>query len=359
MKKTPGLNFRTPVVATDLRYGRETSRLVGGNGEVNASSKMDLARQIAKLMEMATTNEVVTEDEYTRRSEIARTHTDLVMAAFQSDAAHKEVGAAIADDLYAAANREGFMRRMLGRLDLSQGNIPRVKMRMKNTVATAAGAPVQVRSQIARDNTYYPPEFYIQSRVFVEEREIQQSISDVLQEKFVEAQEGLMVVEDRTWYAMATATVGIDNDFTTIVGTMNPTALGALKTKVTQWNIPADKWLIATDIWTDIVGDTQFAGIIDPVSKHELLLTGQLGTILGMTVLTDAFRHPQHKVLNRGEMFIVGDEINHGIYTDRGGVTSVPTDVSHEMVPGRGWALAELMSMVIANSRSVAKGRRV
>lgn len=358
MIKTPGLNFRTPVVATDLRYGRET-RLIGAGGEVNANDKMDLARQIAKLMEMAAAQEVVTEDEYTRRAEVAKTHTDLILAAFQSPEAHKEVGAAIADDLYVSANREGFMRRMLGRLDLSQGNIPRVKMRMKNTVATAAGGPVQVRSQIARDNTYYPPEFYIQSRIFVEEREIQQSISDVLQEKFVEAQEGIMVVEDRTWYAMATATVGIDNEFTTIVGTMNPTALGALKTKVTQWNIPADKWLIATDIWTDIVGDTQFAGIIDPVSKHELLLTGQLGTILGMTVLTDAFRHPQHKVLNRGEMFIVGDEINHGIYTDRGGVTSVPTDVSHEMVPGRGWALAELMSMVIANSRSVAKARRV
>lgn len=356
--KSVGLSFRQPVLATELRNGRG-SRIVGNNGEVSANDKFDLAKQIAKLIEIASKNEVVTDDEATRRSELAKSHQELVLAAFESREAQREVGAAIADDLYISANREGFMRRMLSRLDLSMGNIPRVKMRMKNAVATAAGAPAQVRSQIARDNTYYPPEFYIQQRIFVEEREIQQSIADVLQEKFVEGQEGIMVTEDRTWYLMATATVGIDNPFTTIVGQLNPTGLSSVKTLVTQWNIPADKLLIATDIWTDIVGDTQFSGIIDPVSKHELLLTGQLGTILGMTVLTDAFRHPQHKVLNRGEFFVVGDEINHGIYTDRGGVTSTPTDISTELVPGRGWAFAELMSMVIANSRSVAKARRV
>lgn len=355
--KRNALNFRQPVLATEARYGRE-SRLVGHNGELNANSKSDLAMQIAKLIEMASSNDVVTDDEYTRREETAKLRKDMILAAFESKDAHAEVGAAIADDLYISANREGFMRRMLSRLDLSTGNIPRVKMRMKNAVATTAGAPSQVRSQIVRDNTYYPAEFYIQARLFVEEREIQQSISDVLQEKFVEGQESIMVSEDRTWYLMATATVGIDNPFSNIVGNLDPMALANVKNLVTQWNIPADKLLIASDLWADIVGDMNFAQIIDPVSKHELLLTGQLGQILGMTVLTDAFRHPQHKVLNRGEFFVVGDELNHGIYTDRGGVTSVPIDVSTEFVPGRGWAFAELMSMTIANSRSVAKARR-
>lgn len=359
MNKKFGLSFRETVPATEVRYGKEMSRLVGRNGELNASSTQDLAKNIAKLIELSATQNIVTEDEYKKRSEIARARQDMITAAFTSSEAHKEVGAALADDLYIAANREGFMRRMLSRLDLSAGNIPRVKMRMKNAVATSAGAPAQVRSQIVRDNTYYPAEFYIQQRIFIEEREIQQSISDVLQEKFVEGQEGIMVAEDRTWYAMATATVDIDNPFTTIVGQLNPTALSQVKTLVTQWNIPADKLLLATDLWTDIVGDTSFSGIIDPVSKHELLLTGQLGQILGMTIFTDAFRHPQHKVLNKGEFFVVGDEVNHGIYTDRGGVTSTPTDIGTEMIPGRGWAFAELMSMTIANSRSVAKARRV
>ena len=251
------------------------------------------------------------------------------------------------------------MRRFLARQELSQGQRPYVKMRLKNVVATVAGAPTKTFSQIILDNMYFPPEFYINSRPFIEEREIQQSIADVLEEKFVEAQEGIMVAEDRIYYRMATNTAGISNDFTTIIGTMNPSALVALKTLVTRWNIPASSFLIATDIWGDIVGDAQFAAIIDPVSKHELLLTGQLGTILGMTVYTDAFRHPQHKVLNQGEMFVIGDAVNHGIYTDRGGVSSTPIDGSIEQVPGKGWWMSELISMVIANSRSVAKARRI
>ena len=45
---------------------------------------------------------------------------------------------------------------------------------------------------------------------------------------------------------------------------------------------------------TEATEDNQLCSNIDPVSKHELLLTGQLGTILGTTVL-------------KGEMFVVGD----------------------------------------------------
>jgi hypothetical protein len=94
------------------------------------------------------------------------------------------------------------------------------------------------------------------------------------------------------------------------------------------------------------------------VSQYELLLTGQMGVIYGMSIYSDAYRHPEHKVLDRGESWIVGDPINHGVYTDRGGVTSQPIDITTEKVPGRGWVFSELMSMVIANSRSVARAIR-
>lgn len=356
--KKKGVSYRQPVVATELRRaGGE--RLVGSNGELNASSKKELLNVIAQLLEVSSNQHVITESQANARESNAKQHASLVTAAFQSAEAHAELGATIADDLYLAANREGFMRRFLAYQELSQGNIPRVKMRMKNVVAVTAGSPSQIFAQLTRDNTLYPTEFNIMARPFIEEREIQQSIGDVLEEKFVEAQEAIMVAEDRVWYKMATATVNQANPFTTVPGTLSPAGLMQVKSLVTRWNIPAAYWLVASDIWNDIVGDNQFSQLIDPVSKHELLLTGQLGTILGMSVYTDAYRHPQHKVLNQGEFFIIGDAINHGIYTDRGGVNSVPIDGSTERTAGRGWMLTELVSMVIANSRSVAKARRV
>lgn len=131
-----------------------------------------------------------------------------------------------------------------------------------------------------------------------------------------------------------------------------------MKTLVSRWNIPAAHLLMATDLWVDIIGNSNFANVIDPVSKHELLLTGTLGTMFGMTISTDAFRHPQHKVLNQGEFFVVGAAENHGMYTDRGGVNAQPIDGATENIPGRGWFLSELVSMAISNSRSVAAAQR-
>lgn len=356
-KKFSGIRFSQPVVAaTDLRrQGGE--RFVGAGGELNASSRTDLFKQMAAFLESASATGAVTEEKAVAM-EKASARRDAITAAFNSKDAHAELGEVLSDELYQAANREGFMRRFLAKQDLKQGQMPHVKMRMKNTVATVATSPVQVQAQLVRDNTYTPPEFYVVSRPFVEDREIQQSLGDVLEEKYLEAQEGIMVAEDRLWRNLAMQTVGISNPLTNVVGTMTAGGLMALRNQVTRWNIPVTAWLVANDLFNDIVGDTSFQQVIDPVSKYELLLTGQLGVIYGMTILSDAYRHPEHKVLNQGEMFVVGDPINHGQYTDRGGVTSQPIDITTEKVPGRGWVFQELLSMVIANSRSVARAVR-
>lgn len=360
MKRNPfkATTFKQPVVASELRFGSNSERAVGANGELNASNKADLLKQIARLAEVASSQGVVTQEQASVQ-EKAAAHRQMVTAAFSSSQAHAELGEVLADELYQAANREGFMRRFLARQELAQGQIARVKLRMKNVVAVIAGSPSKVQTQLVRDNQYFPPEFYISANPFVEKREIDQSSGDVLEEKYIEALEAIMVGEDRTFYNLAQATINIANPATTIVGAMNPTNLATLRNQVTRWNIPASNWLIANDIWNDVIGDSGFQQLIDPVSKHELLLTGQLGTILGMTIYSDGYRHPQHRVLSQGDMMVIGDPVNTGSYTDRGGVESEPVTAGQAGVPGRGWFMSESLSAVIANARAVAVGRRV
>lgn len=351
------IKFTKPaVVAAALRRdGGE--RFVGNDGHVNASSNKDLTNQVMSYLAEVSRTGATTEERATAQ-ERSQARMQAVTAAFSDKGAHAELGEVLADELYQSANREGFMRRFMAKQELKQGQSPSVKMRMKNVVAQVVTSPVQVQAQLIRDNTYTPPEFYLTSRPFVEEREIQQSVGDVLEEKYLEAQEGGMVAEDRLWRNLALQTVGVNNSLTNIVGTMSAGGLMTFRNQVTRWNIPATAWLIANDLWSDIVGDVSFQNNIDQVSKNELLLTGQLGTIYGMTILSDAYRHPEHRVLEQGEMFIVGDKINHGQYTDRGGFTSQPIDITTEKIPGRGWVFNELMSMVLANSRSVARAIR-
>lgn len=359
-KKNPftKTKFGRPAVASELRLGGSSERAVGANGELNASSVQDLLRQQIKFLEFAADQGIVTASQAEARETGAAARREALLAAFSSKEAHAELGEVLAADLYLAANREGFARRFLARQELSQGQIAQVRVRNKNVVGVVASSPSKTQTQIMRDNVHYPTEFYITARPFVEKREIDQSTADVLEEKYIEALEGIMVAEDRVLYKMVKATVGSENNQLNIIGTLNPLSLSVLRNTVTKWNIPATSLLVANDLWNDITSDSGFQQIIDPVSKHELLLTGQLATLLGMVVYSDAYRHPQHKVLNAGDMIVFGSPENLGQYTDRGGVTSEPIDSAIEGIPGRGWMLQESLSMVVANARAVAYGTR-
>jgi len=360
MKKTvKGLTFSTPVVATSLNRGRGSERFVGANGEINAANKADLLKQTAAFLQAVASTGAVSEEAALSQVEASAVRKQMLTAAFADKQAHKELGEVVADELYQAANREGFARRFLAKQTLGQGQTPRVHMRMKNVTASIATAATKQHTQILRDNLYTPPEFYVQTRPFVEQKDIVVATGDVLEEKFVEATEGIGVTEDRVWRQLALQTVGVENDPVTFFGNMTAQGLMNLRTQVSRWNLPVAYWLVANDIWNDIVGDASFQAVIDPVSKHELLLTGQLGVIYGMTVISDAYRHPQHRVLEQGEMFCIADAVNHGMMSDRGGIESSPIDVSVEGVPGRGWHMHELISMVIANARSVVRGKRI
>ena len=363
MKNNPySMTVRDTQVATTMRLPISDSKesFIGHNGEVNASSKAELMSVIASLIDHSSAQGgVYTEDAAVSKVELAKKHHDMVTASFSSNEQLAAVGETLADELYVTSNRDGFMRRFLARQEVAKGSIPTVRMKMKNTVAVIASGPSQIETQLIRDNDYYPAEFYISARPYIEQRDINRSSGDILEEKYIEALEGIMVSEDRTWKKMAEATVGISNGMSNFVGQMTPTALGQFRNLVTRWGIPASTWLIANDLWTDLLADVGFQAIIDPVSKHELLLSGQLGDILGMTIVSDSFRHEEHKVLSKGEQYIIGSPINHGTYSDRGGIDSLPIDHSIERIPGRGWSLTESVSMIIANPRSVAKGQRV
>jgi hypothetical protein len=352
------MKYKQAIVASELRFDGSRELAVGNNGELNASSKKDLLQQQLKLM-AAASNGVMTESDAIKRQELAKKRKLAVEAAFNDDAAHKELGEVLAQNLYQAMNRKGFARKYMARQDLQQGNIPRVWLRKKDVTAVWASSPTRLASQIVRDKLFTPPEFQIETRPFIQQNDINQSSGDVLEEKYMEALEGIMVAEDRFWYKLANATVGIDNSLTLISGQLTPALLMEVRANVIRFGLQASGILIANDLYTDIVGEANFIQAIEPVARHELIMTGELAVLYGMTITSDAYRHPEHKVLSQGEFFVISDPVTHGQYTDRGGVDTQPIDGVTEGMAGKGWWMYESVSMVIGNSRSVAKGIRV
>jgi hypothetical protein len=292
-------------------------------------------------------------------AQTAETSRDLVKAAFNDPEAHRVLGERMADALYITANRQGFMRKYLTQIKVEQGAIPRFPLRTKNVTAVYSTSPTKIQAQVTRDKWFTPPELQLVTRPFIPMNELNQSAGDVLQEKYVEATEAIMVAEDRLWYNQVNQIVGIDNPLSVISGQLTPYTFAQVMTNVTRWGLKAPHVLFATDLYQDIIGNADFFQAIDPVARHELLLTGEIGVLYGCTITSDAYRHPEHKVLNQGEFFVISDALNHGAYSDRGGLQSQPIDISIEKFPGRGWVMYESFALSVANSRSVAKGRRI
>lgn len=345
------------VAATDLKRPGSNEKLVGANGQLNASNNKDLLTAIAALVQASQTQHIVTEAQANAMTSADR--QALVVAAFQSKEELASLGDVVAEQIQLTANRDGFARRFLGYQDLAQGQIPRVTMSRKDVVASVATGPTEVATQFVRNNELFPAEFYISARPYIEERDLNRATGDILEEKYTEALEGIMVQEDRIWKRLADEIVGgAGNPHLNVAGEFNPKAFARATGYLQDYGITPAFALLASDLWQDIISNSEWAEIIDPVSQHELLLTGKLGTVHGMEILSDQFRHQTHKVLNRGEFYIVSAPHQHGQYTDRGGVKSQPIDGTHESVPGRGWFMSESLSMVIANPYSVARGRR-
>lgn len=350
---------KQPVVASDFRFKDSAERAIGANGELNASGKRDLLNQQLRFLAASSNGEVITASAAQQREADMKANGELIRAAFNDPTTHRVLGECMAESLYMTANRQGFMRKYLTRIDVQQGSIPRFPVRGKNVTAVWATGPTKVGTQITRDKWYTPAELSVVTRPFVTQNELNRSAGDVLQEKYVEATEAIMVTEDRLLYNQWNRVVGLDNNLSIISGQLTPYTLAQVRTNVTQWGLKAPHVLIASDLYTDVIGNSEFYQAIDPVARHELLLTGELGVMYGMTVTSDAYRHPEHKVLSKGEFFVISDALNHGAYSDRGGLMSTTTDISVEGLPGKGWVLHEQLSVSVANSRSIAKGIRL
>lgn len=343
----------------DFRFGNRQERAIGQNGEINASNVEDLLQNINQMMTASHQGQIIKKKSTTpdeRKERLA-----VFTAAFNDKSGEQwsVLGASIAEAIKQQGDREGFLRRLVMGQPLEQGQMPRVPMPAHDAVAVVATSAAAVEYQLIRNKVFTPPEFAITSNLRVENIELQQVSGDILENIYNQGVESIMVCEDRLWKQAANATINMENPLQYISGQLTPDILAAIQNNVAQWNLPTTTALIANDFWKDLIGNASFHSLFDPVTRYDLVLNGAIGTIFGMEVITDAFRQPNQKVLNRGEIYVIASPENHGSYTDRGGIVPTPVDGATTGTSTKGWFMEEFFSLVLANPRSVAVGRRI
>lgn len=356
----PEITFRSQSKphATELNLPTG-EKMVGRDGHLQGYDKKDLIHTQASLVEKLGKNEVMTASEKSARAVQSRKE---VRAAYEDQGSRKfsELGAALALEVSELANRDGFMRRFMQRVDLEQGQRPMIRVNFKSQIAIVASSAAQIQPTMVRGKYVYPPEFYIEDYLMIEQRDIVQSTTDIMEEKLLEAQEAIMVAEDRVFKSLVDKMVGQQNQLINIVGSFTPQALQALRAQIANWGLPVQNLLFASDVWSDFLVSTGFISFFDPVSQYEIVQTGMLGRILGMNLISDAVRAPLLKVLKPGEIYGFTSPEFIGAYTDRGPVVAREIDgMANGMgTPSRGWYMNELMSMAVVNSRGIVKAVR-
>ena len=351
----------SPKPVAEGRIFGSNEKIVNNNGDINASNNAELAKAIVEIASQIKQGELTaTPQEERSPAEVAAEHRKILREAYHSkDNSWAELGAAITMDINNRVEREGFMRTILAESPIEDGGIPRIRVRARNVTAIATKGLGQVYPQYVRETFIPADEFYITAQPRVEEKDLVQSNSDLLDDKYFEGLEAILVKEDQTLVKMLRAADNISNNLTNFSGAFTPAIFAAVKRNVEQWRIPVNTAVIAMDLLTDVSTGSTFGTWWDPISKWEIIQTGRIGNILGTTLLTDGFRDPQLQVLNDGEFFVLGSPEFLGGYTSRYPVQSRAVDEFEKFVPARGWSMYEMISMVVANSRAVARGQKI
>jgi hypothetical protein len=350
----------------ELRFGKGRElALSSSTGEFNASDRKDLLKSISSLMQAVQSEQVVPAHKAMASSEerrqVKEERRELLAAAYNDTTGNlwSALGASLAEQIHEQAAREGFMRRVMMGNTLKQGEVARIPMPAHDTIAVVATSSSSVGYQVIRNKMFQPAEFEILANIRVEALDIEQVSSDILDDAYNQGLEALMVAEDRLWKKAADEASGIVNPLEYIAGPLTPQILGQLRQSVTDWNLPVTTAIISNDFWSDIVGSNDFATFLDPVTKYDLATNGVQGSLVGMQLITDGFRQPNLKVLGRGELYVVSAPENHGTFTDRGGVRSVPVDGSSMGNTSKGFLLSEFISLTLANAKSLSRAKRI
>lgn len=352
-------------VVGSMRRTGSRDTLTNAKGEFNASSYEDLVRafmEVASKMSSGELAPALREASHGHAELSAAERNELFVEAFYDrgdETKWAEIATSIGLDTYDAVARTGFMRRILARGEVAQGAWPRFRIRHRNVEAFAAVTDTTVQMQQPRDGYVTPNEFPIVANPFISDLEMSQGSPNLLEEKFADATEHFMVVEDRLVKKQLDLAAPLQNNLQLWSGSFGPTQVSYMQKEVTGWGLPVATMIISIDLLSDLQIADLWGKQFGPVTQLELLMTGKLGVIFGMEVWTDGVRNPRLRVLDNGECYVISTPEMLGGYTDRGPIQASPRGPEHANKPGRGFMMSEQLSIAVTNARAVCRGRKL
>jgi hypothetical protein len=338
-------------------YSQSNEAVANSNGEINAYNKRDAFQQIANIVSAAQKGQI--QKQASARETLDQLASDIRTASLTRSAANfGTIGEEVTNEIRTTISRTGFLRRFAQERELKVQEECKVYIRKQDTLAFSMSTDGQTPVSHIKQRELYLRENYIESHILIEEKELARLGADLLEEKLEDGMEMVMVQEDRQWKTLADQAAATLN-VPTFFSSLTPAVYQSLKNQVENRGLPVSNCWMANNLMNDLVADPTFASWFDPVTKHEIVLTGELGSLLGVTMHTDAFINSQLRVLQAGEIYFFSHPKTLGQFLVRQGLVSEPINKNVLGIPARGWLIREIVAPVIVNANGVNKGTRL
>lgn len=350
------------VVAGSKQFHRPDSAepIVASNGEINASSTKDLAKGISELIALASAGKIAKHEATPKLSQAEKREAlaTAVNAGTNSEA-FSVLGETMASEVKETLGREGFARKFMQFRQLNNGDVFKVRLRKRDTLSWVTTSNPNTVASIARQLFVTPEMFSITADALIEQMEIAQDTGDLLDDRYNDCLEQMLCGEDRVFLKLAeSAASSLNTPF--YFSDFTPTTCATMKTEIqSNGGIPVTSMLVSFDIWNDIVAQPEFTAWYSEIAKHELVLQGNLGTLMGMNIVTDGYRIPTLRVLPQNTVYMFGSPETLGVVGQWGDMSVKPIDKANDGRACVGWFLNAIEGMTIGNARAVVKGTRL
>lgn len=352
----------TRVAAAAARLGHNISAnqlpagaLLDKNGQLNASSQKDLMRLLGTLALAASTGEVVHEDTLP-----AADHRAAIASAIADKSGQEwmTLGEIIGTQVVETMGRAGFTRRILQFNPVAKGDIARIRVRVRDVIAVTSTTDPNTPAAQVRQNVVYPQWFDIIANILIEDAEINQDSGDLLDDRYNDGLEQMMVVEDRAFIAAANKAASIYNPLF-VFPTLTPSTWQAMKIQLESYaNTPVANCVMSYDLWNDVTTDPEFVSWFSEIEKHEISFEGNLGKIAGIEVITDGFRHDKLQVLKPGQIYFFAAPNVTGVVSQLGELNVRSIDQYAQGIPKRGWYFFQQESIALPNAHAIVRGQK-
>lgn len=332
-------------------------------GEYNAGSTQDLIDNMEAMLAQLKTGKIEAEAPATPHLDDWNQEGHLVREAFASKTPQEPggpwqvLGEVFSDDIYETMGRTAFADKVLAHQDVGEQGIARIRIHRKDVVAWTMVADGHVAESFIKQPWLYPKGFDLEANVVMQEAEIHEAGSQILEEKYQDALEATMVREDRILKFLFDQAATAPNDVL-VFSSFTPTVFTNLRRQIWEYGIAVPHLIMSIDIMDDLFADNDWQGWYSPIEKHELALEGRLGKLGDIEIITDGLRYDTLRVLDQGEVYFLGAAQALGTKSLMIPMTSSVVDQRVVGRAVRGWFLLQREALTVANSRSVSKGLR-